>query len=151
MSPHIVVPTKLAENATEPKFMSEGAAAMDIYSLSGGEPIVLMPQQVTLIKTGVSMAIPRGFYAQIASRSGWCLKKTIWAVGGVIDSDYRGDIGVLMYNGGTSPVELTPGDRIAQLIFLPCEMKGHAHLQLCVELPDSQRGEGGFGSTGIKN
>jgi dUTP pyrophosphatase len=144
----VIVPSKLDVGAKLPTYMTDGSAGMDMYSSIKYGNVVLKPQTVTMVKTGVSMAIPQGYYGQIASRSGLCIKRTIWAVGGVIDSDYRGEIGVLMYNGGSEDVVITPGERVAQIIFLPCMNKNNLTLQLHVELPSTERGSGGFGSTG---
>ena len=99
-----------------------------------------------MINTGVKIAIPKNFYGRIASRSSMAMKG-IDVCAGVIDSDYRGEIKVLLYNTKDEPFEVNLGDRIAQIIFTRVE---YFNFQVVSDLANSQRGEGGFGSTGAK-
>jgi len=98
------------------------------------------------VDTGFSMAFPPSMYARIAPRSGLSVKHRIDVGAGVIDSDYRGPVKVLLINNGSTPFEISPGDRIAQMIFERIELP---EIQITAGLPESEmRGEGGFGSTG---
>jgi len=151
------LPTKLASpNASPPTYGSPEAAGMDLYAdlhprdvdhpLSHLEFVhELKPGERKLVKTGVQVAIPVGSYGRIAPRSGLAYKHGIDVLAGVIDSDYRGEIGVILINFGDEPFIIKHGDRIAQMIITP-------HLTLVPvayeELPETGRGGGGFGSTG---
>lgn len=137
---------KLNDTATIPTYGSNGAAGMDLYAnFTEGDCYDLQPGERRLFKTGIAIAIPRGTYARIAPRSGLAYKHGIDVLAGVIDEDYRGDVGVILINLGTEPFTVRHGDRIAQLIvthYLPC-LPTEAF-----ELPGTNRGSGGFGSTG---
>lgn len=130
-----------------PRYMTEGSSGMDLFA-SLKEDIILEPGDRRLIPTGISLAIPEGFEGQIRPRSGLALQKGIGILNGpgTIDSDYRGEIGVLLINFGKEPFIIRNGDRIAQLVisrvFRPI-------LTEVDELPSSDRQEGGFGHTGI--
>ncbi len=110
-------------------------------------PVVLEPGQRTLIPTGFQMALPRGYEAQIRPRSGLALKHGITMLNtpGTIDADYRGEVKVLAINLGDESFEIGHGDRIAQMVIAPVT---RGVVTAVDELPDSERGEGGFGSTG---
>lgn len=137
------IPTKLlSENATVPTYGSEEAAGMDLYS---SEDTVVRAGRHLLIKTDIAMALPQGFYGRVAPRSGLAYKKGIDVFAGVIDGDYRGPIGVILYNSGDEDFIVTKGDRIAQMIITPYHT---AMPEPVAELPDTERGAGGFGSTG---
>lgn len=131
-----------------PRYESRYAAGMDIRA-SVTEPIVLKPGERTLIPTGFKMALPHGYEAQIRPRSGlaWREGITMLNTPGTIDSDYRGEVKVLAINHGEKPFRIEHGDRIAQMVIAPVYQ---AETQLVDELPDTGRGEGGFGSTGVK-
>lgn len=127
-----------------PSYESEGAAGMDLRAAS---EVKIEPDGRALVPTGWSVSIPEGFYGQIASRSGLALKRGIFTLGGVIDSDYRGEVGVILINTGSLGVWIEPGDRIAQLIILPVP---RLPVEEAEGLSETVRGEGGFGSSGVK-
>jgi dUTP pyrophosphatase len=130
-------------NAQIPTKGSEHSAGYDLYSCCNA---LIYPQERMLIKTGIVLEIPEGFYGRIAPRSGLALKNGIDVMAGVIDSDYRGDIGVMLYNTDkNTPFHIKIGDRIAQLII---EKYYTFDLQQAEDLNVSERGTGGFGSTG---
>ena len=127
-----------------PRHQTAGAAGMD---LRADEPFELAPGERRLVPTGIAVAIPPGFEGQIRPRSGLALKHGLGMVNapGTVDSDYRGEVGVILVNWGREPVRLARGERIAQLVIAPVT---RAALQEVAELPGSDRGGGGFGSTG---
>lgn len=134
----------LEEGAQLPTYATDLAAGMDLRSL---EPVELQPLERKLVRTGVRIALPPGFEAQVRPRSGLALKLGIGMVNspGTIDADYRGEIGVIMINYGQSVVQLEQGERIAQLVVAPVAT---AQLVQVEVLRETSRGEGGFGSTG---
>lgn len=137
------LPTKLLnENATIPTYGSERAAGMDLYAAFAE---TIPAGQHRIIKTGIAVKIPDFHYGRIAPRSGLAYKKGIDVFAGVIDNDYRGEIGVILYNSGNEPFIVAQGDRIAQMIITPYT---HTVPELVTELDDTERGSGGFGSTG---
>ena len=111
-------------------------------------PVTLQPGERTLIPTGIAIALPDGYEAQIRPRSGLALKHGISLVNtpGTIDPDYRGEIGVILINHGKESFTVTPGDRIAQMVFARFE---RGELLEVTELENTVRGEGGFGHTGV--
>ena len=128
-----------------PTRQTDGAAGYDVAS---AEPdFTLAPQERRLVRTGLALAIPPGFEAQVRPRSGLALKYglTLPNTPATIDCDYRGELMVAMINLGTEPVAVTRGMRIAQLVFQRVE---RVELLEVAELPPSERGHGGFGSTG---
>lgn len=134
-------------NLPLPTYSTEGSAGMDIYA-SVEEPIYIEPGGIALIPTGLAIALEPGYECQVRSRSGLALKYGIFALNspGTIDSDYRGEINIILANFGKEPFKISKGDRIAQLVVARYEK---AEWVLVDELPDSERGSGGFGSTGI--
>jgi len=126
--------------------MSEAAAGMDVCA-AVDEPIALEPGDVKLVPTGLFLAVPEGHEVQVRPRSGLALKHGLVVVNspGTIDSDYRGEVGVIVGNVGREPFTITRGLRIAQLVVAPV---ARAEVRLVEELPDSRRGNGGFGSSG---
>ena len=140
-----VIIRKLDARAKIPCRKSDGAAG---YDLQGIEDMRIPSGERRLISTGLSMKIPEGLYGHIAPRSGLALKKGLSVGAGVIDSDYRGDIGVLLFNQGSEDVNIQIGDRIAQIIF---EKIAVPEVEEVTELPQTRRGSKGFGSTGIVN
>ena len=151
LTEHIELPVeRTGENATLPTYGSEHSAGMDLYAnfadFEPGQPFGtnLRPGERRLIHTGISMAIPASHYGRIAPRSGLAYKKGIDVLAGVIDADYRGDIGVILINLGHDPVGVAHGDRIAQLIIEPYRRA----VILERYLDDTERGSGGWGSTG---
>lgn len=111
------------------------------------DTVILQPGERKLISAGIKIEIPAGWEGQVRPRSGLALKHgiTLLNAPGTIDSDYRGDIGIILYNAGDQPFHIGPGDRIAQIIFAPVS---NANFRKTVRLQESGRGEGGFGSTG---
>lgn len=129
-----------------PAYMSAGAAGCDLAAAIA-EPVLLAPGRRALIPTGFAIALPRGFEAQVRPRSGLALRHGITTLNspGTIDSDYRGEVHVLLVNLGDEPVMVRRGDRIAQMVVAPV---ARAEWHLVGELPPSDRGSGGFGHTG---
>ncbi|MEI7704743.1 MAG: dUTP diphosphatase [Deltaproteobacteria bacterium] len=127
-----------------PRYQSAGAAGMD---LRADEPVELAPGERRLVPTGIAVAIPPGWEGQVRPRSGLALKHGLGMPNapGTIDSDYRGEVGVILVNWGHDTVRLQRGERIAQLVIAPVR---HATLHEVAELPPTGRGGGGFGSTG---
>jgi dUTP pyrophosphatase len=139
---------KLHPDAIVPAYMTEHAAGMDLCTVIE-EPLALAPGERTLLPTGLAMEIPPGYEGQVRPRSGLALKKGIALVNspGTIDADYRGEIGIIVINHGNRPVEIMPGDRVAQLIVAPVT---RAALVVVEDLNDTARNSGGFGHTGVK-
>ena len=135
-----------AKDLPLPQYMSESAAGMDLYAAVDGE-FVLAPMQRAIVPCGFKMAMPPGFEAQIRPRSGLALKHGISMPNapGTIDADYRGEIGVLLINLGDDDFIIRRGDRIAQMIINKVERVRFTPVSV---LDDTQRGGGGFGSTG---
>ena len=130
-----------------PNYASIAAAGMDLRA-NLDTPIVLKSLERTLVPTGLFLEIPLGFEAQIRPRSGLAFKNglTVLNSPGTIDADYRGEIKVLLINLGAEPFLISDGDRIAQMVFRNVTK---ARWRTVVVLPESRRGKGGFGSTGI--
>lgn len=130
-----------------PQYMTQGASGMDLFACLE-EDVVLEPGERKLIPTGILVAIPEGFEAQIRPRSGLAVHKGIGIVNGpgTIDSDYRGEIGILLINFGKEPVTICNGERIAQMVI---SQVFRATLEELEELPVTPRQGGGFGHTGI--
>ncbi len=130
-----------------PAYETSGAAGADIRANIPDGPIILAPGARALVPTGLRMAIPQGYEVQIRPRSGLALKHGITLVNspGTIDSDYRGAIGVIMQNLGDAAFEITHGMRIAQMVVAPVVQASFA---LSESLSETDRGSGGFGSTG---
>ncbi len=124
---------------------SAGAAGFDI---AAAEELTIAPGSVAAIATGFALAIPAGFEGQVRPRSGLALKHgvTVLNAPGTIDADYRGEVKVILINHGTEPFRVARGDRIAQLVVAPVTP---ARFESVNVLPQSERGPGGFGSTGI--
>jgi dUTP pyrophosphatase len=135
----------LKRDAVLPKYGTPGAIGADLFKPLNSLEVGIFPGERILIKTGLAVAIPDGYYGRIAPRSGWAHKAGIDVLAGVIDSDYRGEIGVILINHGEEAFAVRPGDRIAQLIF---ECADRFQPEFCQQLPDTSRGDGGFGSTG---
>jgi dUTP pyrophosphatase len=135
---------KLNKDAIIPAYQSEEAAGFDLHSI---EDVILKPDERKLIKTGLAFEIEKGFEVQIRPRSGLAYKYGITVLNspGTIDSDYRGDIKVLLINLGEKDFEIKKGDRIAQAVVAPVVQAEFIEVE---ELSDTKRGSGGFGSTG---
>ncbi|NXJ05407.1 DUT protein, partial [Odontophorus gujanensis] len=134
--------TKLSDNARAPSKGSARAAGYDLYS---AYDCVIPPMEKAVVKTDIQVALPSGCYGRVAPRSGLAAKHFIDVGAGVIDEDYRGNVGVVLFNFGKETFEVKKGDRIAQLI---CERIFYPELEEVQALDDTERGEGGFGSTG---
>ena len=128
-----------------PTYMTPGAAGMDLRAALEA-PVALQPGGRMLVPCGIALAIPRGYEAQIRPRSGLALKHglSIPNAPGTIDSDYRGEVGVILVNLGSETARIEPGDRIAQLVVAPVTQ---AVLREVEELNETKRGAGGFGHT----
>ena len=127
-----------------PRYATAGAAGMDVLS---AEDVTLAPGARHAVASGLSVAIPPGYEIQVRPRSGLALKHGIGVANtpGTIDSDYRGELKVILINQGTEPFEVHRGDRIAQLVLAPVTL---AEWSEVAELDETERGAGGFGSTG---
>jgi len=138
------IPTVVSPGTTPPKYQTSGAAGVDLTSTIS---YLLQPMERKLIPTGLKVAIPEGFEGQVRPRSGLALRHGISMVNspGTIDSDYRGEVGVILINMGTEAFEIQPGDRIGQLVISPVVQ---ANFDPVEDLDDTERGTGGFGSTG---
>ena len=136
-----------SEGLPLPQYMSEHAAGADLRAALA-EDLTLLPGARALVPTGFSIAVPVGFEAQIRPRSGLALRSGVTCLNtpGTIDSDYRGPVLVLLVNLGAEPVVIRRGDRIAQMIVAPVAA---ATFESVDELPITERGAGGFGSTGV--
>lgn len=145
---------KLTQGAKIPEYKSKKAAGMDITSIDN----VTIPApnlqndykpSTVIVATGLAMALPEGYEAQIRPRSGLAAKHGITVLNspGTIDSDFRGEIKVILTNLGKYDFKIEPGDRIAQVVIAKCE---HVRNEVVSELDETERGTGGFGSTGMK-
>lgn len=130
-----------------PQYQTPGSAGLDLAAALE-QPVELAPSERKLIPTGLAFAIPAGFEGQVRPRSGLALKHGISIVNapGTIDSDFRGEVGVVLINLGTQAVTIQPLSRIAQLVIAPVVQ---VELQLVDALSDTTRGSGGYGSTGV--
>ncbi len=136
---------ELSPNASLPSSGSHGSAGLD---LAASEACSLNPGQRRAVSTGVKMALPLGTYGKIEGRSGLAIRNGIIIGGGVIDSDYTGEIKVILINTGNQPFVVNKGDRIAQLIVQQYML--NPQFERVEKLPNTERGTNGFGSTGIK-
>jgi dUTP pyrophosphatase len=133
-----------------PSYASSGSAGFDLRAAVDGE-VVLRPGERLLVPTGLALEIPPGWEGQVRPRSGLALRHGIGIVNapGTIDSDYRGEVGVILINLGEAPYGLRRGDRIAQLVISRAEPVEWEEIEDAGALGESARGGGGFGSTGI--
>lgn len=139
------IPIKLLDPTAEPpKYATEGDAGADLVA---SEDVSLTSGGTALVPTGIAVAIPKGYVGLVHPRSGLAAKKkvTVLNAPGTIDDGYRGEVKVILINHGNEHVDICKGDRIAQLVIQKVE---EADWNIVDELPDSVRGEGGFGSTG---
>ena len=137
---------RLDPRAKLPAYGSPDAAGADLYALTDG-PVTVEPGQTVLIRTGLALAIPRGYVGLVYARSGLATRQGLAPANkvGVIDADYRGELMVSLYNHSGEPRTVECGDRVAQLVIAPYLT---AQFQETEELDDTARGAGGFGSTG---
>jgi dUTP pyrophosphatase len=133
---------QLEANATLPTRGSAQAAGLDLYSI---EDVVIEPKQRALVRTGLAVAIPEGYYGRVAPRSGLAVKNGLDVLAGVIDSDYRGEIRCALYNTGDETIRLPAQSKICQLII---EQIITPDASWADEISETDRGSGGFGSTG---
>lgn len=139
---------KLRENATVPTYGTEFAAGADLYAALD-EAVTIEPGETKMIPTGLAFEIPVGYAGFVHARSGLATKRGLAPANkvGVIDSDYRGEVMTALHNHGKAAQTIEPGERIAQLVIAPYVT---ANFVLSDELDHTERGEGGFGSTGRK-
>jgi dUTP pyrophosphatase len=131
-----------------PAYETEFSAGMDLRAaLSEGEPVTLQPGERTLTPTGLTIALPAGYEAQVRPRSGLALKHGVTCLNtpGTIDADYRGEVKVILINLGQEPFVIKRGERIAQMVIAPVTQGRWERVDT---MPESERGAGGFGSTG---
>ncbi|TXI09723.1 MAG: dUTP diphosphatase, partial [Rhizobium sp.] len=132
-----------------PAYQTRGAAGMDLHAaVDGDAPLTILPGKRDLVPTGFVFEVPEGYEAQIRPRSGLAFKHGITCLNspGTIDSDYRGEVKVLLINLGEEPFEITRGMRIAQMVIAPSIQ---ARIFETTEASETTRGTGGFGSTGV--
>ena len=139
---------RLFKNVQIPKYETEGSSGLDLAAKLD-QDVNINPGEVEIIPTGLAVSIPKGFEIQIRPRSGLAAKNKISVLNtpGTIDSDYRGELKVILINLGQEKFKVENGLRIAQMVLCPII---HAKLEEVDELKDTERGEGGFGSTGTK-
>jgi dUTP pyrophosphatase len=141
---------KLYEDSKVPQYATEGSSGVDLYAYLDSYPqYTLNPNDSWLFPTGISMEIPVGYEGQVRPRSGLAVKYgiTVLNTPGTIDADYRGEIKVCLFNTSNMPYTVHHGDRIAQMVFTKVEK---AEFEEVDELQSTDRGDGGFGSTGVK-
>ena len=131
-----------------PEYATSQSAGMDLRA-NIEESIILAPLERKLIHTGLHIALPVGYEAQVRPRSGLALKKgiTVLNAPGTIDADYRGEIGVILYNTSTEDFVIEPGERIAQMVIAKYEQISWEQVEV---LDETERGDGGYGHTGVK-
>jgi dUTP pyrophosphatase len=136
-----------AEGLPLPSYATDGAAGADLRAAVEAE-LILEPGERSAVPTGLVLEIPDGFEGQVRPRSGLAIKHGLTVVNapGTIDSDYRGELKILLVNLGLEPVAINRGDRVAQLLIAPVTRASFVETD---DLSQSQRGEGGFGSTGV--
>lgn len=136
---------KLVHEAVLPSRATDGSAG---YDLTAVEPHIILPGHRAIVSTGLALEIPKGTYGRVAPRSGLAVKSGIQVGAGVVDSDYRGEVKVVLFNHDLhNTFEIKPGYRIAQLVLEKIECPPVE--EIVEELQDTQRGDGGFGSTGV--
>lgn len=133
------------EDVQLPTYAHFGDAGADLYA---NEDIEIQPNEVKIIPTGLRVEIPNGYEMQVRPRSGMSTKTSILGIFGTVDSGYRGPVGVMLYNHGTENYQVHKGDRIAQAVIAPTY---HGNFLVVESLSETERGEGGFGSSGMNN
>lgn len=143
---HVRVKRVGSVEAPLPRYQTSGSAGMDLHAAIA-EPVVIQPRGRAKLPTGLSVAIPHGYEGQVRPRSGLAAKHGVTVVNtpGTVDSDYRGEIAVVLINLGSEPFTIAPLDRIAQIVFARHEI---AMLVEVSDLDETERGAGGYGSTG---
>ena len=137
---------KLDSRVKLPSYKTIGSSGMDLMALTD-KPIIILPKKSYLVPTGIGVAMPKNYEIQIRPRSGLAAKNNISILNtpGTIDSDYRGEIKIILFNHGSDEFLINNGDRIAQIVLMPVHKIDFEEVD---NLPDTVRGEGGFGSTG---
>ena len=148
---HVTLRVKRLDGNTDiatPSYETEGASGLDLRAAVDGE-LTLHPGDIRLVPTGLAISLPLGYEAQIRPRSGLALKHGVGMVNspGTIDSDYRGEIGLVLINWGDAPFVIKRGDRIAQMVIARVS---RAHVLEVDRLETTERGEGGFGHSGVE-
>ena len=148
MSIHWIKCKKLRETAKKPTAATEGSAGADLYACLEDGPVKIPAHQTVRIPTGIALELPEGFFGGLFARSGLAVKSGLRPANcvGVIDSDYRGEVIIALHNDADQDAEIENGMRIAQLVVMPCERVFYIEAQ---NLLDTDRGDGGFGSTGV--
>lgn len=138
-----------AEGLPVPCRATDGSAGIDLHAAISADliPYTVAPGEIKLIPTGIALAIPKGYVGLLAPRSGVATKYNVGLANspGVLDSDYRGEVLLALHNRSNHHFKLNRGDRLAQLLVVPCETVTLVEVE---ELPETERGSGGFGSTG---
>ncbi len=136
---------KIHEDAKIPAYAHEGDSGMDLYSV---EETILQPGETKLVKTGLQIAVPKGFEAQVRPKSGLAAKFgiTVLNTPGTVDSGYRGEVMVILVNHGKEEYKVEKGKKIAQMVIAKVE---EAKIEVVEDLEDTTRKDGGFGSTGL--
>ena len=139
--------TRSRAGARLPRYMTAAAAGMDLYVKLDND-VILAPGERVLVPTGIAIALPEGYEAQVRPRSGLAVKYgvTLLNTPGTIDADYRGEILVILINHGSEDFIIKDGERVAQMIIAPVS---RCQLQLVDTLDETERGAGGFGHTGV--
>ena len=140
---------KLREDAHTPFYGSPAAAGADLYACTGGEQLTIAPGETVMVHTGISIELPEGYAGLVYARSGLSTKRGLAPANkvGVIDPDYRGEIMVSLHNHSSVPATVADGERVAQLVITPYLTADFIEAD---SLSDTQRGDGGYGSTGRK-
>ena len=140
---------KLDERATIPEYKTAGSAGFDLQVLLNNDREILKKGEIKLFKTGLAMGLPNGYEAQVRSRSGLSLKNGIIVLNapGTVDSDYRGEIGIIAMNCGNEDFVVENGMRLAQMVIAKYEK---ADIEVVDNLDETERSSGGFGSTGVR-
>lgn len=133
---------RLSATAILPQYALPHDAGMDLYA---DKEMTILPQQRTLVSTGIALAIPPGYVGLVWDKSGVATKHGLKTMAGVIDSGYRGELKILIHNLSSEPYQVKPGTKIAQLLIQPVEQREIVEVD---ELDNTERGKGGFGSTG---
>ncbi|MBO4410195.1 MAG: dUTP diphosphatase [Spirochaetales bacterium] len=143
-----IVKIQLNEGARIPAYGSAQAAGADLCACLGNGSLTIEPHRWAMVPTGISISLPVGYEAQVRPRSGLAAKKaiTVLITPGTIDSDYRGEVKVILINHSDEPFVINDGDRIAQMVIARHES---ASFEVVASLDETARGEGGFGSTGV--
>ncbi len=136
------------EGAKEPKYATPSSSGLDLFACLES-PIIIEPKKWAIVPTGIKVAIPEGYEGEIRPRSGLAYQHGVTVLNspGTVDADYRGEIKVILINHGEEPFRVEDGTRIAQLVIRKVE---RVELVEDESLPETERGEGGFGSTGVK-